>query len=403
MYIRYFSELPVEFERVAALLESDPMEWVPGAKRHASGEAEVIADVVSGHRKGLAKQVRLVAGSPVQEHGRLRVPIRWRATGPGFLFPTMDGELEASSWNGRATLLCLQVEYKPPLGRLGQVIDEHVLYGIALSTLGAFRDGITIKLERMASAAGESRGPGLTSVLAAEPTVAQVMTTRVFSLSPDATLLDAANLLAAHRIAGAPVVEGLSVVGMLSETDIMRAMAEGHDDDSSRSALSAIRDLAAVGPEKAAAARTVADVMTRKVVSTHPETGAWEAAALLERHRINRLPVTGALGRLEGIVTRSDLLRLMAPSDSELGPRVRRALVGIDAQESDRVKSSVKEGVVLLSGRTRDWHFKTTAVEVVRQIPGVRRVDDEVAYLSPRIRLNIDSQDAGSDPAPPPA
>ena len=399
MYSRYFSELPIDFERVATLLKSDPMEWIPGAKRHANGGAEVIADVVSGHNKGLAKRVRLVAGSPVQEHGRLRVPIRWRATGPGFLFPTMDGELEASSWNGRATLLCLQVDYTPPLGRLGQALDERVLHGMALSTLGAFRDGITIKLERLAGEALEPGGAGLNSVLAADPTVAQVMTTKVFSLSPTETLLDAANLLAAHRIAGAPVVEGLSVVGILSETDIVRAMAEGHDDDASGSVLSAIRDLAAVGPERAPAARTVADVMTRKVISTHPESSAWEAAALLERYGINRLPVTGALGRLEGVITRSDLLRLMAPSDSDLGIRVRRALVGIDAAASERVKSAVHQGVVVLTGKTRDWHFKTTSVEIVRQIPGVRRVDDEVAYLTPRIKLNIDSPEDGSDPA----
>ena len=139
------------------------------------------------------------------------------------------------------------------------------------------------------------------------------------------------------------------------------------------------------------------------MVSTHPESSAWEAAALLERYGINRLPVTGALGRLAGIVTRSDLLRLMAPSDSELGVRVRRALVGIDAAASERVKSAVHQGVVVLSGQTRDWRFKTTSVEMVKQIPGVRRVDDEVAYLTPRIQLNIDSPDSGGDPTFPPA
>jgi CBS domain-containing membrane protein len=63
------------------------------------------------------------------------------------------------------------------------------------------------------------------------------------------------------------------------------------------------RDLARPG-------RTVADVMTSSPLSVRPETRASEASALLLDHKIGALPVVDEEGRVVGIVTETDFLRL---------------------------------------------------------------------------------------------
>jgi CBS-domain-containing membrane protein len=57
----------------------------------------------------------------------------------------------------------------------------------------------------------------------------------------------------------------------------------------------------------------VADVMTRDVITVTPEIPAETIARLIERHRIKRVPVVRD-GKLIGIVSRADLVRMIAAS-----------------------------------------------------------------------------------------
>jgi CBS domain-containing protein len=390
MYGRYFSDLAVSLEAVTRVLTGDPLEWLPGSQRRPDGAVEILADVGPVGRVALRKKVRIALGPLAKEDDQVRLPLAWRASGPGFLFPEMDGELEASRWDGTHTLLCLQVDYTPPLGAVGRQLDDRLLHRLAWLTLGTFRDGITESLQKLAGepAPPQAAGGDLAAVLAASPAVAEIMTTDVITLLEDQTIQDAARALKEHRISGAPVVQGLEVVGFLSESDIVRALAPTHDPRKAGSLVDAIGGLRQ-GVERAAADRKVRAVMTRKVVTVRAEDGAWEAAELLQRRGFKALPVTGALGRLEGIVARSDLLRLVAPPDDELTRRVRRALVALDAAASQRVTATVVGGTVTLSGVSRSWRFKQDAVQLVRQIPGVRQVEDQLSYLVPKPGLDV--------------
>jgi CBS domain-containing protein len=60
----------------------------------------------------------------------------------------------------------------------------------------------------------------------------------------------------------------------------------------------------------------VRDVMTTAVVSVTPDATVREALRLLDRHSITSLPVVGADGRLEGVVSEADLLRESVPQDA---------------------------------------------------------------------------------------
>jgi CBS domain-containing protein len=114
-------------------------------------------------------------------------------------------------------------------------------------------------------------------------TAGEIMTTPVVTVPADTPLADIARALRRHRISAVPVVDATGgVVGLVSEYDL----------------------LARSGP----AAR---DVMTTAVVSVTESTSVDDVRHLLVDRRIRRVPVLAA-GRLVGIVSRGDLVSLMA-------------------------------------------------------------------------------------------
>ena len=109
----------------------------------------------------------------------------------------------------------------------------------------------------------------------------------VATISPDATIEEAVATLNRERI-GALVVseDGAAVDGVLSERDIVIALAkEG----------------------AALLARTVAEVMTRNVITCDPRDSVGELMAEMTNRRIRHLPVVKD-GRLRGIVSIGDLV-----------------------------------------------------------------------------------------------
>jgi len=102
----------------------------------------------------------------------------------------------------------------------------------------------------------------------------------------------------------------------------------------------------------------------------------------MRRHRVGRLPVTSPLtGRLAGIVTRSDLLRvyrrpgaeIRAEIETEVLPRVRGA-------DPRRLAVSVRDGVVLISGRVEVRSAVARLASAVLAVEGVVGVDELVGF-----------------------
>lgn len=142
--------------------------------------------------------------------------------------------------------------------------------------------------------------------------VFDVMTHLVVALRPDDTIQEAARLMLNNRISGAPVLEEGRLVGIVSDADLVAAFAPPAG---SRAALTAPDPLTflvrGVAP-RSDARITVSDVMTRDVVTLSGTASLWEAASLIERHGVRRLPVIDGEGYLVGIVARADLVRSMA-------------------------------------------------------------------------------------------
>lgn len=130
------------------------------------------------------------------------------------------------------------------------------------------------------------------------------------TVTPGATLEEAARLLKAHRIHHLPVVgEGNRLVGIVTDTDLRNATLDGMFG----------------GAERGDSGRpvTVGEIMTRDVVTLSPGDTLDDAMLALSRERIGALPVVEG-ERLEGIVTKADILSaLLSTLDIEgLGVRI---------------------------------------------------------------------------------
>jgi CBS domain-containing protein len=171
--------------------------------------------------------------------------------------------------------------------------------------------------------------------------LSEIMSTELVTLDPDETLREAVTLFADHDISGAPVVAAGQLVGVISTTDIIAVEAsspgvpaeqpqhanwgdrdeptewvEGEEpppayflelwDDAGPPVD--VRVAETFGPEwDTLAEHTVAEAMTRTILSLPPATTVEEAARFMADHRIHRLLVMDG-ERLVGWVTSTDVL-----------------------------------------------------------------------------------------------
>jgi CBS domain-containing protein len=137
---------------------------------------------------------------------------------------------------------------------------------------------------------------------------------------------DAVKLLKRNNISGMPVLEGEKLVGVVSESDLLKMLSAEDEGGlwlpSPLEVLEVpIRDLIRwerlqAGAEEIGMTR-VSEVMTKKVHAVSPEDTVEQAASIMVRHRINRLPVLEG-ERLVGIVTRGDIIAGLGMGASEV-------------------------------------------------------------------------------------
>ena len=148
--------------------------------------------------------------------------------------------------------------------------------------------------------------------------VRDVMNVMPITVSAEANVSEAARLLRENKISGLPVLDGERLVGIVSESDLLRLLSV---EDKKEGGLwlpspfeifeVPFRDLVKWEQMQAglkeATTKKVADVMSRNLHEVGPDDSVEEAASIMTRHRINRLPVVED-GRIVGIVTRGDII-----------------------------------------------------------------------------------------------
>ncbi|UQU68609.1 CBS domain-containing protein [Couchioplanes caeruleus] len=207
--------------------------------------------------------------------------------------------------------------------------------------------------------------------------VDDVMTTSVVTVPEDAPYRAVVDLLIRHRLSAVPVVDDFQrVTGVVSEADLLRKI-EYAGDEKPRLFEGRRRR----GDRVKADARTAADLMSAPPVTALTGTPIPAAARLMEREGVKRLPVTDDLGRLVGIVSRGDLLKVHLRPDDDIRRDVEEGVLRIYLAESVlTVKATVTDGIVTLKGHVDRWSTADIAKRLTRQIAGVVEVVDELEY-----------------------
>ncbi|SEH02461.1 BON domain-containing protein [Nonomuraea solani] len=213
-------------------------------------------------------------------------------------------------------------------------------------------------------------------------TVADVMTTKVVSVTAATPFKDIAEALITGGISAIPVLDNDNhVLGMVSEADLLRKeeFREQYYREGYRPPLRA--RLRHPKSRKKAAGDTAAELMTSPAVTVYPEASAVAAARLMDAHDVKRLAVTDYNGRLQGIVSRRDLVKLFLRGDEEIATAVRDDILDRALWvNTEGVHVQVERGIVTLSG----WMERRTetgiAARMTSRVNGVVDVVDKLTW-----------------------
>ena len=206
--------------------------------------------------------------------------------------------------------------------------------------------------------------------------VGVVMTAPVVTAGATMPFRDLVALLHASDIGAVPVVSPAArVVGVVSRCDLIAKPAGlpavGWPGSGSRR-----RD------RRRAGARIAAQLMTAPAVTIGPEADAGQAARLMRRRRVGRLPViSGPDGRLVGIVTRSDLLHVYLRPGEQIRAEIEAAVLPqASAARPGSLAVAVRGGIVSVSGRLERRSAIAALVRSIQEVEGVVGVDQDVSY-----------------------
>ena len=222
--------------------------------------------------------------------------------------------------------------------------------------------------------------------------VSEIMTTPVIGVSPDATLLEMTGLMVQNQVSGLPVVNSDGeLVGMVTEGDCLRRAEL--DTEERRSSWTSFFTSTTKLAERyiRSHGRKVSEIMTTRPITVDESASLGEVVALMERHRIKRLPVVHDR-KLVGIVSRSNIMKTLMSrslhmpaadaSDGALRREVRKAIDKLTWAPASLVEVRVTDGVVELRGvaepRTSD--AMTVAAE---NVPGIKSVRNLLAWVEP--------------------
>jgi CBS domain-containing protein len=207
--------------------------------------------------------------------------------------------------------------------------------------------------------------------------VSDVMTEHVFTVTADLPLKEVATRMLEYGISGMPVADGDRVLGVVSETDILFKERSAPE---RQGLVDWIVHYGEDPPQAKLEARTAGEAMTSPAVTIASGRSVADAAELMLDLRVDRLPVVDS-GRLVGIVTRTDLVRVFTRGDDELEREIREdGIIKRLWTSADRVKISVDQGNVVLIGRVDTQELAESIVSFAERVPGVVSVESRLTW-----------------------
>jgi|SRR4051794_8410690 len=191
--------------------------------------------------------------------------------------------------------------------------------------------------------------------------VRDLMTNEPVTVATTTPVKTALGLLTEHQITAMPVLgRNGSLQGVVSEADLIRDLVPSDRRAHEAPTGNSWRDRPSV----------VGDVMSAHAITVHPDDDLADAVELITSTTVKSVPVVEHDGTVVGMLSRSDVVRVLARSDATLARDVDAALVSVGL--GDWI-AEVREGTVSLSGPA-DSPDLTLARLIAGTVPGVLEV-----------------------------
>ncbi len=201
------------------------------------------------------------------------------------------------------------------------------------------------------------------------------------TLGPDHTVREAISLMNKYHISGIPIVNGELLVGVLTNRDLRFV-----DDDD----------------------RKVSEYMTKEhLVTAKVGTTLEDAEKILQKYKVEKLPVVDSLGKLRGLITFKDIQKKKRHPNACKDERGRLrvgAAVGVKAETIERVEALAKAGVDVVIVDTAHGHSHGV-IEMIRTLrkkfPGLQLVAGNVGTkegTAALIKAGVDAVKVGIGP-----
>jgi CBS-domain-containing membrane protein len=208
------------------------------------------------------------------------------------------------------------------------------------------------------------------------------MTAPVVTARENTPFKEIVRTLTEHRISAVPVLDTSDhLVGIVSEADLLPK--QEYRDEPARFSL--LMNRAEQVSRLKAVADTARELMTASVVTIRADHTVVEAARLLDRKQLKRLPVLDASGELVGMDLLTVFLREDTDIEAEIASEVLERMLGLAA---GAVTIDVRDGVVALSGILDDRSQVRLALHLTRRVDGVVDVIDHLHYRFDDTRIS---------------
>ena len=206
--------------------------------------------------------------------------------------------------------------------------------------------------------------------------VQDVMTADPTTVSPGTPLKKVAEILVKGGFGGVPVLTAQGrVAGAVTESDLLRKEQLQRDPDGRHPAHLSYR------ARGMAAAETAGELMDHNVATVPAGASVAEAARLMDIRQSRFLLVTGEDGKLAGVVTARDLLRVLLRPDTAIKAEISRdILLGYLGTNPVLVQVDVTDGVVRLTGEVERKSMLSAVLPAVRSVDGVIDAEAQLSY-----------------------
>jgi len=220
-------------------------------------------------------------------------------------------------------------------------------------------------------------------------TIKNVMTTDVATVYEDTPFKDVVRILDQRDISAVPVVDAdHRVIGIVSNADLLPKQGAQEPSESNSPMAWFQRHWDRARKE----ATTAGQLMTSPVISIGPEETVVDAARLLDKHVVKRLPVVSDNGSLLGIVSRRDLLTVFLRKDEDIADEIAHDVFerNLDTVVNpSTVTVGVKDGVATLRGQLQRKSMIPIAETLTRRVDGIVDVDAHLTFAYDDTHIHI--------------